>query len=83
MGQDNKVLFEVILDELPDDTLTLYGATLKNDNNDGEDDDNLEDAEASEEEQEVVVESYEVWDARDVYTDFAFGFWHEQLFHQS
>ncbi|CEP10495.1 hypothetical protein, partial, partial [Parasitella parasitica] len=81
---------EVVLDELPDDTLTLYGTSLKyegpkirkergvnvsnavmerNDTNDGEDNDNLEDAEASEEQEEVVVESDEVWVARDVYTD--------------
>ncbi|CEP18520.1 hypothetical protein [Parasitella parasitica] len=29
VDQHNKVLFEVVLDELPDDTLTLYGTSLK------------------------------------------------------
>ncbi|CEP09743.1 hypothetical protein [Parasitella parasitica] len=29
VDQLNKVLFEVLLDELPDDTLTLYGTSLQ------------------------------------------------------
>ncbi|CEP18451.1 hypothetical protein [Parasitella parasitica] len=61
VDQDNKALFEVVLDELPDDTLTLDGTSLtvmeRNDADDGGDDNNLEHADASEEEEEVVVES--------------------------